>query len=132
MGVPDGDVYPKYFKRKSVGTNLWSQYSAIILPDDDALANVEGLNGMTVKTPSGGQAKGATMEIGAWDFNDMTIVDDISPIIDEALEKDKSAKILHMNVVYNIKGQVVRADSGSVEGLPKGIYIVNGKKYMIK
>ena len=132
LGVPDGDVYPKYFKRKSVGTNLWSQYSAIILPDDDALANVEGLNGMTVKTPSGGQAKGATMEIGAWDFNDMTIVDDISPIIDEALEKDKSAKILHMNVVYNIKGQVVRADSGSVEGLPKGIYIVNGKKYMIK
>ncbi|MBP5499633.1 MAG: leucine-rich repeat domain-containing protein [Bacteroidales bacterium] len=132
LGVPDGDVYPKYFKRKSVGTNLWSQYSAIILPDADALANVEGLNGMTVKTPSGGQAKGATMEIGAWDFNDMTIVDDISPIIDEALEKDKSAKILHMNVVYNIKGQVVRADSGSVEGLPKGIYIVNGKKYMIK
>lgn len=132
LGLPDGKKYPKYFKRKSVGTKLWSQYSAIILPDADAVANVEKLNGMTVRTSSGGQAKGATMEIGAWDFNDMTIVDDISPIIDEALEKDKSAKILHMNVVYNIKGQVVRADSGSVEGLPKGIYIVNGKKYMIK
>lgn len=132
LGAPEGTKYPKYYKRGSLGSKLWSNYSAIILPDAEALANVEGLNGMTVKTSSGGQAKGATMEIGAWDFNDMTIVDDISPIIDEALEKDKSAKILHMNVVYNIKGQVVRADSGSVEGLPKGIYIVNGKKYMIK
>ena len=33
--------------------------------------------------------------------------------------------------VYNINGQKV-ADGTSLEGLPKGIYIVNGKKYVIK
>ena len=133
LGLPlDGSKYPKYYKRKSVGTNLWSQYSAIILPDEDALRNVESLNVKTVATPAGGQAKGASMEIGAWDFNDTAIVNDIemASILEDA--KEKSANIMHMNVVYNIKGQVVRPDSGSVEGLPKGIYIVNGKKYMVK
>lgn len=134
LGLPDGKVYPKYFKRKSVGSKLWSQYSAIIIPDADALANVEGLNGMTVSTPSGGQAKGATMTIGEWDFDESQIITEhgITTVIKEALEKDPSTPIVHMNVVYNIKGQVVRADSGSVEGLPKGIYIVNGKKYLVK
>ncbi|MBR3453690.1 MAG: leucine-rich repeat protein [Prevotella sp.] len=134
LGVSSTDNhYPRYYKKTTGGVGKWSQYSAIIVPDEDALANVEGLNGMTVTNTSGtGQAKGANIEIGPWDFNEMSVVDDISPIIDEALEKDKASKIVHMNVVYNINGQVVRADSGSVEGLPKGLYIVNGKKYMVK
>ncbi len=34
-------------------------------------------------------------------------------------------------VVYNINGQVVRTD-GDLQGLSKGIYIVNGKKYVVK
>ena len=133
LGVPEGQHYPKYYKKTKGGVGKWSQYSAIIVPDKDASDNVEGLNGMTVTNTSGtGLAKGANIEIGAWNFNDMEIIDDISPIIDEALEKDKSTKIVHMNVVYNINGQIVRSDSGSVEGLPKGLYIVNGKKYMVK
>lgn len=36
-----------------------------------------------------------------------------------------------MEGVYNINGQKV-ADGTSLEGLPKGIYIMNGKKYVIK
>ncbi len=34
--------------------------------------------------------------------------------------------------VYNINGQVVRRNASTLEGLPKGIYIVNNKKYIIK
>ena len=34
--------------------------------------------------------------------------------------------------VYTISGQLVRKNSTSLEGLPKGIYIVNGKKVAIK
>lgn len=34
-------------------------------------------------------------------------------------------------VVYNINGQVVRHGTSSLEGLPSGVYIVNGKKYVI-
>jgi hypothetical protein len=34
--------------------------------------------------------------------------------------------------VYTISGQLVRKNSTSLEGLPKGIYIVNGKKVAVK
>lgn len=34
--------------------------------------------------------------------------------------------------IYNLNGQMVRADTLSVEGLAKGLYIVNGKKVVIK
>ena len=34
--------------------------------------------------------------------------------------------------VYNMNGQVVRRNATSVEGLPKGIYIMNNKKYIVK
>ena len=36
------------------------------------------------------------------------------------------------NKVYNMNGQVVRNNSASLEGLPKGVYIVNNKKYIVK
>ena len=34
--------------------------------------------------------------------------------------------------VYNINGQIVKADASSLSDLPKGIYIINGKKYIAK
>lgn len=34
--------------------------------------------------------------------------------------------------VYGVNGQIIRKNSTSLEGLPKGIYIVNGKKYVVK
>ena len=36
-----------------------------------------------------------------------------------------------MNIIVNINGQVVRQGT-EVNGLPTGIYIVNGKKYFVK
>lgn len=38
----------------------------------------------------------------------------------------------HPSNVYSISGQMVRANSTSLVGLPKGIYIVNGKKFFVK
>lgn len=35
------------------------------------------------------------------------------------------------NVVYNLNGQAVRTGSPSLECLPKGVYIVNGRKYVV-
>ncbi len=34
--------------------------------------------------------------------------------------------------IYNISGQMVRPACSTFEGLPKGIYIVNGKKFVVK
>ena len=34
--------------------------------------------------------------------------------------------------VYNLNGQLVRANATTMEGLSRGIYVVNGKKYVVK
>jgi hypothetical protein len=34
--------------------------------------------------------------------------------------------------IYNLRGQKVRQDATSLNGLPKGIYIVDGRKVLIK
>lgn len=135
LGVKDEHTYyPQFFKKpKGKGQGKWSQYTAIIVPDDDAIANVEGLDGMAVGSGSTAPAKGYDVVFGDWEIVDeATVVTAIENAQAEAEETGKPAQITHMNVVYNIKGQVVRADSSSVEGLPKGLYIVNGKKYMVK
>lgn len=134
LGVKEGTVYPQFFKKpKGKGAKKWSQYSAIIVPDDDAIANVEGLDGMSASSGTATPAKGYDVVFGEWEIVDeATVVTAIENAQAEAEETGKPAQIAHMNVVYNIKGQVVRADSSSVEGLPKGLYIVNGKKYMVK
>lgn len=134
LGVKPGTVYPQFFKKpKGKGAGKWSQYSAIIVPDADAVANVEGLDGMSAGSSSVAPAKGYDVVFGEWEVVDeATVVTAIENAQAEAEETGKPAQITHMNVVYNIKGQVVRADSSSVEGLPKGLYIVNGKKYMVK
>jgi len=133
LGLKPGTDYPQFFKKpQGKGAGKWSQYSAIIVPDADAVANVEGLDGMKVTNPDT-PAKGYDVAFGEWEVVDeATVVTAIENAQAEAEETGKPAQITHMNVVYNIKGQVVRADSSSVEGLPKGLYIVNGKKYMVK
>ncbi|MEE3385382.1 MAG: hypothetical protein VZR36_09900, partial [Prevotella sp.] len=136
LGLKPGTVYPQFFKKKQGKgqKGQWSQYSAIIVPDADAVANVEGLDGMSAGSSSSvAPAKGYDVVFGEWEVVDeATVVTAIENAQAEAEETGKPAQITHMNVVYNIKGQVVRADSSSVEGLPKGLYIVNGKKYMVK
>ena len=131
LGVKSGTVYPKYYRRTSGGVKKWSQYSAIIVPDADAIANIENFM-------STGSSSTGAKEMGDVVFGDWEIVDEnqMATVIDNAIaegeEKNEPAKIQHLNVVYNIKGQVIRSNSSSVEGLPKGLYIVNGKKYMVK
>ena len=34
--------------------------------------------------------------------------------------------------LYDLNGRIVRRGTTSLEGLPRGIYIVNGKKALIK
>ena len=33
--------------------------------------------------------------------------------------------------VYNLSGQIVRTD-GSLKNLPKGVYIMNGKRFVVE
>ena len=88
----------------------WTPYMACILLDKDNGANVKA--GM--------------------DFNEA--IDDIATGI-EAIEMQMTTDNVsanHANKVINLNGQVVREGSTSIEGLPAGIYIVNGKKYIVR
>lgn len=60
---------------------------------------------------------------------DMTGTTDIEDIFggEEGNTVEKFA-----NGIYNINGQLVRASSDSTEGLPEGLYIINGKKRLVK
>lgn len=129
LGVPAGQVYPKYYRKTSGGIGKWSQYSAIICPDADALANVEGLDGMAVVKGPGSSAKSFDVAFGEWEIVTPTAINEI---IADAERNNEPVKKVHLNVVYNINGQIVREGTTSIEGLPKGLYIVNGKKYMVK
>ena len=40
--------------------------------------------------------------------------------------------IIESSDVYGVNGLKVRGNTHSLEGLPKGVYIVNGKKYVVK
>ena len=76
-------------------------------------------------------AKALTMTIdGISDANVETVIDMIET--DEASRADKNAAAAFKNCVYNVAGQVVRGNSTSIEGLPAGVYIVNGKKFVVK
>lgn len=127
LGVKNGSYFPMYYRRTNGGQKKWSQYSAIIVPDEAAKKNIEAFMG------SGSSAGAKEIVFGEWEIVDE---DQMTTVIDNAVvegkEKNEPAQIKHLNVVYNIKGQVIRNNSTSVEGLPKGLYIVNGKKYMVK
>ncbi len=118
-------VYPKYYKKTSGGVNKWSQYTAIIRPDANAVQWAEGLDGMEANNTG----NGSNVVFGEWQ---QVTPDAIEEIIAEAEANNEEVKQVHLNVVFNVNGQVVRNNTTSVEGLPKGMYIVNGKKYMVK
>ena len=60
---------------------------------------------------------------------DEPVVTPIEVIYDEATG---DFTIINDDTIYNLNGQVVRKNATSLEGLPKGIYIVNGKKVSVK
>jgi len=118
--------WPKFYKETSEDITekggKWTKYTAIIQPSAAAEALLNTLN------PGESSAKKVDVEIGRDDV--MQITTDIENVLQEAREQNQPVK--YLPVVYNINGQVVRTDSINLDGLPTGLYIVNGKKYFVK
>ena len=68
-----------------------------------------------------------TMDLGFESF----IEDDfgITTAVENAVVNESSK---NKGVVYNLSGQAVRENNASLEGLSKGVYVVNGKKIVIR
>ena len=126
-----GRGWPKFYREMADDTRtdatggFWTQYTAVVKPNAAALAGLEAqLDGRTQ------QAKGTDMVFDEGFLGDVIEQDDVVTLIEKAQED--GAKVEYMDIVVSINGQVVRRGSTSLEGLPKGIYIINGKKYFVK
>ena len=127
-----GTDYPKFYReiaddtRTDATGGFWTQFTAVIIPNDAAKAGIETELGE-------GQAASANpsveMVFDEGFLGEEKTVDEIEQIVAEAEEKGQ--KVQYMQVVYNINGQIVR-EGTELAGLPKGVYIVNGKKYFVK
>ena len=103
---------------------FWTQYTAIIEPNESAVNGIEAeLDGKTTSS------NGMNMV-----FDEIFLGQEVTPTaIEEIIEEaeEKGQKVEYLKVVYSINGQIVR-EGTSLEGLPKGVYIVNGKKYFVR
>jgi len=86
----------------------------------DANGTILKSDDIIMSTPAG--AKNYTMDFGATNYFDM----DEATGIKEVVPTTTNSETIN---VYNVNGVFM---GNSVEGLPKGIYIVNGKKYVVK
>ena len=133
LGTKAGELYPKYFREMREDQTprdkgVWNQFTAVIIPNKAALKGLEAeLDG---KEPAVSGAKIAYNE-------DYFVFDDtpqgIATLI-EKIEKEegKAPEVEYMDIVVSIDGKIVSRDKTTFEGLPKGVYIINGKKYYVK
>lgn len=124
-----GEYYTHFFRekaslstRKAKGTGKWSRYSAVLIPNDAALNGVE-----TAQDPAASKAFNMAFDEAFFAAEDATAIEQV---VEEA--REKGMKVEYINVVVSIDGKVVRRGDTSLEGLPSGLYIVNGKKYFVK
>jgi len=134
LGLKPGDVkYPKYFRENKeiadedvdptkTGQGRWTPYTATVypslevekdlFPSEHADEQTTGVNGMDVI------------------FDAVAVeADGIDEILENA--KKQNQNVQYFDVIYNINGQRMKAGT-DLHGMPSGLYIVNGKKYLVK
>lgn len=104
----DESIYKNgFYKWVNATGGTWTRYTACVLLDKD----------------NGANAKAVTI---FYEDPDNTVTGIESPTVVPATPSN-----LSVGKVMNLNGQVVRMSSTSLVGLPKGIYIVNGKKIAV-
>lgn len=85
--------------------------------------NVKGLRGW-IQTNANPSSSGTKFVINGVEEGEVTAIEGI----ENSMEVSKR---INSNI-YNLNGQLVRSNSVSAEGLDKGIYIIGGKKVVVK
>ncbi len=124
LGTAANATYPRYWRVTKENHNVWSQYAAIVIADElferayfnipnDVVAWVKGFDFVMdgLESPDGEALS-------------------IENIVEDA--KTKNLPVEYMNIVYDMDGQMIRKGDAELGDLPSGIYIVNGKKYLVK
>ena len=105
-----------YFFQSKNGTMKLYPYTA------DKRYGIRGFSGWFHKIDNS-NSKASELSIGLFDDSSTTPIETIK--VDD-LNRDTSGK------VYSISGVLVKNNAADLNNLPKGIYVVNGKKYVVK
>lgn len=93
-------------------------------------ANMQSFRGYLKQKSSVQQAKALRVA-----YYDMFSSDSDVPSGIDNLMVDTDGRFVEMpstGCVYNLSGQMVNSDASTLRSLPKGIYVVNGKKYVVE
>lgn len=123
LGTAKGQTYPKFWRETKSGNKAWSQYAAIVIAD-------EAFERKYFEIPKGeAWVKGFDFVMDGFESPDGEALS-IENIVEDA--KTKNLPVEYMNIVYDMNGQMIRKGDAELGDLPSGMYIVNGKKYLVK
>lgn len=105
-----------YFFQSKNGTMKLYPYTA------DKQYGIRGFSGWFHKKDTS-SSKASELSIGLFDDSCITAIETVK--VDD-LNRDTTGK------VYSISGVLVKNNAADLNNLPKGIYVVNGKKYVVK
>lgn len=105
-----------FFQQSQNGTMKLYPYTA------DKRYGIRGFSGWFHKKDNS-YSKASELSLGLFDDNCTTPIETVK--VDD-LNRDTSGK------VYSVSGVLVKNNAADLNNLPKGIYVVNGKKYVVK
>ena len=117
VGDSQGIITTKdyFFQQSQNGTMKLYRYTA------DKKYGIRGFSGWFHKINSNSQDSKLSLSL----FDDSSTTP-IETVKEDDLNRDTSGK------VYSISGVLVKNNAADLNNLPKGIYVVNGKKYVVK
>ena len=118
VGDSQGIITTKdyFFQQSQKGTMKLYPYTA------DQKYGIRGFSGWFHKT-NNSNSKASELSLSLFDDGSTTPIETVK--VDD-LNRDTSGK------VYSISGVLVKNNAADLNNLPKGIYVVNGKKYVVK
>ncbi len=124
-GKKVGDEYKvSFYYQNGVTDKVWAPYSCTVLPRKYTSEFTDGEytdDSFTINGEQKARDNGTTFGLE----------DDATGIITPEIDIITPDKAVNGNI-YNLAGQLVRSAANSLEGLPAGIYVSGGKKYIVK
>lgn len=120
-GKTEVKFYYQNLDDKQTKGNIWNPYTCVLIPYKTSLkTSLEEDADDSFQTSKGDNAKSYITTWGDEETDDIWTVNIVTP--DDMINGN----------IYNMQGQLVKANADSTDGLPKGMYIHNGKKIVVK
>lgn len=115
QGIITTDDY--FFQQSQNGTMKLYPYTA------DKKYGIRGFSGWFHHKTNNNNSKASELSLSLFDDSSTTPIETVK--VDD-LNRDTSGK------VYSVSGVLMKNNAADLNNLPKGIYVVNGKKYVVK